>query len=70
MRLTASDEFAALADPALLAKSFPDLDLYHPWGLSVEDAVRIARDCERAAFDADSRINNSDGATVSAQQAP
>ena len=68
-RLTASDEFAALADPVLLAKSFPDLDLYHPWGLSVEDAVRIARDCERAAFDADSRINNSDGATVSAQQA-
>ncbi len=68
-RLTASDEFAALADPALLAKSFPDFDLYHPWGLSVEDAVRIARDCERAAFDADSRINNSDGATVSAQQA-
>ncbi|UCH49912.1 MAG: metalloprotease PmbA [Betaproteobacteria bacterium] len=68
-RLTASDEYAALADPALLATSFPDLDLYHPWGLSVEDAVRIARDCERAAFDADSRINNSDGATVSAQQA-
>lgn len=68
-RLTASDEFAALADADLLAKSFPDLDLYHPWGLSVDDAVRIARDCERAAFAADSRINNSDGATVSAQQA-
>ncbi len=68
-RLTASDEFAALADPQLLATSFPDLDLYHPWGLSVEDAVKIARDCERAAFDADARINNSDGATVSAQQA-
>lgn len=68
-RLTASDEYAALADPELLAKSFPDLDLYHPWGLSVEDAVGIARDCERAAFAADSRINNSDGATVSAQQA-
>jgi PmbA protein len=68
-RLTASDEFAALADPELLAESLPDLDLYHPWGLSVEDAVRMARDCERAAFDADSRINNSDGATVSAQHA-
>ena len=68
-RLTASDEYAALADPALLATSFPELDLYHPWGLSVDDAVRIARDCERAAFDADSRVNNSDGASVSAQQA-
>jgi len=68
-RLTASDEYAALADERLLARSFPDLDLFHPWGLSVEDAVSIARDCERAAFAADSRINNSDGATVSAQQA-
>ena len=68
-RLTASDEYAALADPALLAKSFPDFDLYHPWGLSVEDAVGIARDCERAAFAADSRVNNSEGASVSAQQA-
>ncbi len=68
-RLTASDEYAALADPALLATSFPDLDLYHPWGLSVEDAVHIARDCERAAFAADSRINNSEGASVSVQQA-
>jgi PmbA protein len=68
-RLTAADEYAALADPALLAKSFPDLDLYHPWGLSVEDAVQIARVCERAAFDADAQINNSEGASVSAQQA-
>lgn len=68
-RLTTSDEYAALADPALLATSFPDLDLYHPWGLSVEDAVGIARDCERAAFAADPGINNSDGASVSEQQA-
>jgi PmbA protein len=68
-RLTASDEYAGLADPELLASSFPDLDLYHPWRLGVDDAVGIARECERAAFDADSRVNNSDGATVSAQQA-
>jgi len=68
-RLTASDEYAGLADPELLATSFPDLDLYHPWGLSVESAVEIARDCERAAFAADPSVNNSEGASVSEQQA-
>ncbi|HUU73986.1 MAG TPA: metalloprotease PmbA [Burkholderiales bacterium] len=67
-RLTASDDYAALADPALLATSFPDFDLYHPWAPTVEEAVDIARDCERAAFAADSRVNNSEGASVSAQQ--
>ena len=68
-RLTASDEYAGLADPSLLAKSFPELDLFHPWSPTVEDAVEIARDCERAAFAADPRVNNSEGASVSAQQA-
>lgn len=68
-RLTASDEFAALADPELLATEFPDLDLYHPWKLTIEEAVDIARQGEQAAFDADARVSNSEGATVSAQQA-
>lgn len=68
-RLTAADEYAALADPDLLATAFPDLDLYHPWQLPVEEAQAIARECERAAFDADRRVNNSEGASVSAQSA-
>lgn len=68
-RLTASDDFAALADADLLATEFPDLDLYHPWKLSIEEAVEIARQGEQAAFDADARVSNSEGATVSAQQA-
>jgi PmbA protein len=68
-RLTASDDYAALADVELLATEFPDLDLYHPWKLSIEEAVGIARQGEQAAFDADARVSNSEGATVSAQQA-
>ncbi len=68
-RLTASDEYAALAEPDLLATEFPDLDLYHPWILSVEEAIEMARRGEQAAFDADPRVSNSEGATVSAQQA-
>jgi PmbA protein len=67
-RLTASDEYAALADPESLATEFPDLDLYYPWVLSVEEAIEIARQGEQAAFDADSRVSNSEGASVSANQ--
>lgn len=67
-RLTASDEFSGLADPELLANEFPDLDLYHPWPIPVEEAIAIARTCEQAAFGADQRVTNSEGATVSAQQ--
>jgi PmbA protein len=67
-RLTASDEFSGLADPDLLAKQFPELDLYHPWGIDVEQAIELARVCEDAAFAADSRVSNSEGASVSVQQ--
>ncbi|HZP92609.1 MAG TPA: metalloprotease PmbA [Burkholderiales bacterium] len=66
-RLTASDEFAGLAEPELLATEFPDLDLYHPWPIAVEEAISLAAKCEQAALDADPRITNSEGATVSAQ---
>jgi PmbA protein len=63
-RYTAEDPAAGLADPALLATSWPDLDLYHPWALSVEEAVEIGRETEAAALAVDARITNSEGATV------
>ncbi len=68
-RFTAEDECAGLADAALMAKDCPDLDLYHPWVLTVEESIGIARRCEQAAFDYDPRIDNSEGASVSTQQA-
>ncbi|WP_410500269.1 metalloprotease PmbA [Chitinibacter sp. S2-10] len=64
-KYTAADEFAGPADPKRLCSVFPDLDLYHPWDLSVEDAIELARQCEQAALAVDERIDNSDGATVS-----
>jgi len=67
-KFTASDEYAGLADAALLAKDIPDLDLYHPWSLSVEDAVELAKTCEAAALEVDPRINNSEGGSVSTQE--
>jgi PmbA protein len=67
-RLTASDEYSGLADADLLAREFPDLDLFHAWPIDVEQAIELARDCEAAAFGADSRVTNSEGASVSVQQ--
>ncbi len=34
-RFTAADDCAGLAEQELLARDFPDLDLYHPWYLPV-----------------------------------
>ncbi len=68
-RFTAEDDCAGLADAALMAKGGPDLDLYHPWALPVEDAIATAQRCEQAAFDASPLVSNSEGASVSTQQA-
>jgi len=68
-RFTASDDCAGLPEPEMLATEFPDLDLYHPWTLDVDDAIALARECEQAAFAADKRINNSEGATVNVHEA-
>ena len=70
-RFTASDPCAGLPDKALMAtrkESFADLDLYHPWLLSVEGAIDLARRCEQAAFAVSPQIANSEGATVSIQE--
>ena len=68
-RYTASDDCAGLAEQNMLATEFPDLDLYHPWALNVEQAIEFARECEQAAFARDKRINNSEGATVNMHEA-
>src|ERR1700676_431557 len=67
-RFTAEDACAGLADAALMAKSPPDLDLSHPWNVSADRAIEIAKSCEAAALGFDSRINNSEGASVGTHQ--
>jgi PmbA protein len=59
------DEFAGLVEKELMAKEFPDLDLYHPWDISPEAAIDLAIETEQLAFDEDKRITNSDGSVVS-----
>jgi PmbA protein len=67
-RFTAEDACAGLADAALMAKSPPDLDLAHPWSVTADQAIEIAKACETAALEFDPRINNSEGASVSTHQ--
>src|SRR5512146_3214750 len=67
-RYTAEDDCAGLPEADLLARDCPDLDLYHPWDLPVDDAIGLARECERAAMARDKRINNSEGATVNVHE--
>ncbi len=64
-KYTAKDEFCGLADAHLMATEVQDLDLHHPWNLSVDEAIAIAKDCEAAALGVDARITNSEGASVS-----
>ncbi len=64
-RYTSEDPYQGLADPELLAKDVPDLDLYHPWNIDAERAIELARETEAAAFAADPRVTNSDGADIS-----
>ncbi len=64
-KYTAKDEFCGLADAKLMATDILDLDLHHPWDISVDEAIEIAKECEAAALHVDTRISNSEGASVS-----
>lgn len=63
-RHTSEDDCAGLAAPELMATDLPDLDLWHPWALSPEQAIELALECEAAAFATDSRISKADGTSV------
>ncbi|WP_172144036.1 MULTISPECIES: metalloprotease PmbA [Pseudomonas] len=62
------DEAAGLADAALMARELPQLDLYHAWAISPEQAIEQALRCEAAAFATDTRVKNADGTTLNTHQ--
>ena len=66
-RFTEEDPAAGLADAGRMATVFPDLDLWHPWGIGVDEAIALGCDIENAGRDLDG-ITNSDGASVNAGQ--
>lgn len=63
-KYTGVDDCAGLADANLMAKDKGNLELFYPWNLSVEAAIELAKECEQAALSTDSRLSNSEGATV------
>jgi PmbA protein len=69
-RFTAEDPVAGLPDAADIAApdTHRDLDLFHPWAITSEEAAEMAKACEAAALKTHRRITNSEGAGVSAQQ--
>jgi PmbA protein len=62
-RITSEDPHAGLPDPAELGSSNGNLDLYYDdvTRLSADEKIVLARRCEQAALDADTRITNSEG---------
>lgn len=62
---TAEDEFAGLADKALMEFNPIDLDLCHPVEIEPEYAIDKACEAERLSLEADPRIVNSEGAFTS-----
>jgi PmbA protein len=67
-RFTAEDACSGLADAALMSRSALDLDLAHPWEVTADRAIEIAKTCEAAALGFDARINNSEGASLGTHQ--
>ena len=68
---TEADDCFGLADKDILAKSGinnSELNQYHAWDASINDLIEVAQNCEQAALDVDSRINNTEGAAVNTYQ--
>src|SRR4029077_3401198 len=63
-RFTAEDDCAGLPDEDTLETDPAELDLFHPWAIETDEAIRIAQRAEQAAFDVSSKVVNSEGANV------
>src|SRR5215468_7595205 len=67
-RYTAEDPYAGLVESDALAREIPDLDLDHPWEVTPEQAIELARSCEAHGLAVDARVSNSEGAGVGSQR--
>jgi PmbA protein len=63
-RYTSEDPCTGLADAELMASEMHELDAYHPWSIEPQAVIELALECENTALEFDSRIVNSDGASV------
>lgn len=65
---TSEDDCAGLADESEMAKDLPDLDLFYPWHITPDEAIKKSLVCEAAAFEVDKRIVNADGTSLNTWQ--
>ncbi|MBU0744508.1 MAG: metalloprotease PmbA [Gammaproteobacteria bacterium] len=63
-RFTEEDPYSGLAEKDLMAYNYPDLDLYHPWQIKIDEAIELAKNCEARGLAYDKHITNSEGAAV------
>lgn len=62
--VTAADQYAGLADADLMCTEIKDLALDFEWDIDAQEAIALAIETEAAALNYDTRISNSEGATV------
>ncbi|XOV84278.1 MAG: metalloprotease PmbA [bacterium] len=65
---TEDDPCNGLAEAELSPTELQDLDLFHPWEVTPQQAAELAIECEAAGLAVDARLTNSDGAQVNTQQ--
>lgn len=65
---TEDDPAAGLAEAGLMATDLREFDTWHPWALDADRAIDLALACETAGRDVDTRIGNSDGASVGSNE--
>lgn len=63
-KFTDEDPASGLADKEEQAFHYPRLELAYPWDLTVDQAIRLACECEREALAADRRIMSAEESTV------
>lgn len=61
-KAVAEDESSGLPDAEAMASDHPDLDLFDPTTLTMDEEISLARRAEDAAMAVDARITNSEGA--------
>ncbi|WP_284443271.1 metalloprotease PmbA [Buchnera aphidicola] len=60
-KYSSSDFFSGLPDIKSLCFHCMELDLFHPWEFNIENAINLSLLSEKAAFEFDKRIINSEG---------
>ncbi|WP_338516137.1 metallopeptidase TldD-related protein [Candidatus Legionella polyplacis] len=60
-RISDEDDCNKLPDKELIKNEYPDLNLYHPWIMSLHETTNKIIDYESQALNLDKRIKNSDG---------